>query len=303
MIDFFAEGSPVDDLPPSVPIPTSSDLAIAYHRLRALVGDAELDAVTFFVHPGAPVSKSRAKFSRKTSKFYTPTASVDAQDALADVFLDLTEGRTLVGAVAMVLGFYRPNFHRIDIDNLTKLVMDAGTQAKVWKDDCQVVAQTCYMELDIDNPRTVVAWCEVPSTLDRSRRFTCVVCGQLFYRGGTAAIRNPPKHCSRECLSESRRRDRALARCPRCGTEFKRNSAGQRYCGKSCAAAERWVRQRAALQRPKPTCSVCGGPVSRREYTRCVGCSPKGRPLGSKNSPNPLIVSEADAVESESDTE
>ena len=259
---------------------SESDRELVLARLRGLVAQ-EVTQVWVTAHPGPPVSKSRARWSAKTGKFYTPGSTDTAQTAMAWEMKAAMGGVKLLGAVAVVVTFYRPNFQRIDIDNLTKLVMDAATEAEVWVDDCHVVAQAAVMELDIENPRTIVAFGVVKSTMDRSARFTCTVCGKAFTRAGLAALKRPPKTCSRECRDELYRRDRGEARCPCCEAIFQRRVAGQRYCGRPCA--DRWARGNPPGPRSKPICLTCGGPTSSRAVVRCVKCAPKGRPKGSKN--------------------
>ena len=187
---------------------TESDVAKGLELLRRLIGpDVNPDHMWVFVHEGPPISKSRARYNRQSGRTYTPAKTVAAQESLEARFVEILKGLVVGGSVAIVAVFYRPNYQRIDADNLMKLVMDAGTKAGVWADDCYVTAQSAYIEMDRERPRTIVAFCQTESTLDRARMF-----------------------------------------------------------------------------KPKPTCQICGGPVSRREYTRCSNCSPKGRPIGLRNS-------------------
>lgn len=157
-----------------------------------------MNLASVVVHDGAPVSKARARWSRRTRSHYTPETTRNAEAALV-LRLRAAMVEPLTGCVAIVSMFYRPNFQRIDVDNLTKLVMDAATRAGVWTDDCHVSAQASFVELDVKRPRTVIAICPTTSTLDRSARFTCRRCGVKFTRAGVAAIKNPPQFCSRDC--------------------------------------------------------------------------------------------------------
>lgn len=262
------------------------DVGDALERLRRLIGpDVDPERMVAFVVDGAPVSKSRARWSGKSGRHYTPQKTVNAQSYAAALFRQALGGETFAGAIAIVAIFYRPNYQRIDADNLMKLVMDAGTQAMAWKDDCFVTAQAAFIEMDRAAPRTVVALCQTKSSLDRERMFTCGICSKEFRRAGTATFANPPKFCSRECRYEGYRRDRQPARCPKCETQFERRSSGQRYCSDKCRGEATRIRPPNASLRPKPTCQSCGGPVSRREYLQCANCRPKGRKPGSKNRP------------------
>ncbi len=264
-----------------------ADYALALDAIRRLIGgDVDPERMVFFTHPGAPVAKSRARWMRLKGggvRTYTPTATSTAEEALAWKFKTTLRGEPFVGPTAIAAIFFRPNYQRIDADNLMKLVLDAGTKAGAWIDDSHITALASWIELDVENPRTLVVLCPTVSTMNRHARFSCVICGEGFNRIGVAALKAPPKFCSSACRSEGYARDRRTVRCPRCEQTFRRKSARQVYCSRSCAAQSPRHRMPVAQQRPWPTCSTCGGRVSRREYTRCVNCSPKGRPLGSRN--------------------
>lgn len=260
------------------------DHVVVLEKLRALLGPGvDPDQMWYLVVDGAPVSKSRARWNRKTGRTYTPAETVQAERALAARFRRVLGNVSLDGSVAIVAIFFRPNFQRIDADNLMKLVMDSATLAKVWSDDCYVTAQASFMEMDRERPRTVIAFCQTESSLDRTRMFSCVICAKDFRRSGNATFKNPPKTCSVACRQALYWRDLKPATCPKCGTDFRRQAAGQRYCSDECKAAPRKKRLPNQIQPARPRCQSCGGPVSRREYQQCSNCRPKGRPIGSKN--------------------
>lgn len=236
-----------------------------------------------FEHPGDPASKARPRFTSRGNRTYTPTRTLIAQRALAERFQSAMKGRMIEGNVAIAAVFYRPNRQRIDADNLMKLVLDAATAAGVWLDDSQVTAQASVVELDAERPRTLVAL--GPTTSSLSRRPLIQICPRCGTHFEAPRLRRPKVYCSRACAQL-----KALARCARCGTEFRRRGSGQRYCSRACAQRDPLVRQRAALQRQPATCVTCGGTVSRREYRQCWNCAPKGRRLGSKNRPPGALV-------------
>jgi Holliday junction resolvase RusA-like endonuclease len=84
------------------------------------------------------------------------TPEQEAQERAVGLMLR-TRGypRPLENWVAVVMLFFRPTKHRVDVDNLAKLVMDAANGI-AYADDSQVRAIVAEMEIDKDDPRTVV---------------------------------------------------------------------------------------------------------------------------------------------------
>ncbi len=126
--------------------------------------------VVAFTHEGAPQSKSRARVVIRNGKTsaYTPSETRAAEDALAWRWKIALRGRTYDGPLAVACVFVRPNYQRIDIDNMVKLVLDAGTIARAWVDDSQVVMILARTECDPTAPRTEVTLMPTSSTMDRS---------------------------------------------------------------------------------------------------------------------------------------
>lgn len=277
-----------------------SDVELALTKLRGIVGEDSPDRLVMFTHEGAPISKSRARWAFKTGRFYTPTKTAQAEASLSAEFQRALRGEPLTGSVAIVAVFYRPNFQRIDADNLMKLVMDAGTKARAWQDDSQVTAQASFLEYDPVRPRTVIALCPATSTLSRERMrgFTCERCRKPFERDRFQSGKRVYRFCSTIC---ARAAERSLVKCPKCSKVFPRRRAKQVYCSHACALAVTRQRRLLNLQPPPSRCHTCGGPVSRREYVRCALCAPKGRKLGAKNRPKhvPEHVPETFHLESE----
>jgi len=265
---------------PLLPLP-DSDMELGLSKLRAVIGEQDPHEMVCFIHEGDPCSKARARWHMKQQRFYTPGDVLTRQSALAREFIEAMSERPWTCNVAIVAIFFRPNSQRIDADNLMKLVMDAATQAEVWRDDCQVTTQAAWIELDRQRPRTIIALCPTVSSLNRDpvEVRNCRRCRELFKFDRFKAYHNP-KYCSNACAQADSLRE---TRCARCEKTFKRSIAGQRYCSEACQAADKLVRQAARLQRPWPKCAKCGNRVSRREYIHCSDCAPKGRKRGSKN--------------------
>jgi Holliday junction resolvase RusA-like endonuclease len=258
---------------------SKSDVEIALDVIRRLIGPAaDPDRMFYFIHAGDPVSKARARVVNGHA--YTPRKTASAEEALAWRFRSVMKGDAFDCPVAIAAVFFRSNYQRIDADNMMKLVLDAGTAAHIWIDDCHVAAQLSFVECDPKRPRTIVVVCPTTSTMDRTGRYRCEACDKKFYVAGRSA-----RFCSPECRIKAYVDDRSQVRCARCEGQFKRGRAGQRYCSRACMLADPLRRQKLSAQRPWPICESCGGRVSRREYLRCSKCSTKGRQIGSKNKP------------------
>lgn len=110
---------------------------------------------------GKPERKERARRNSATGRWYTPSKTRVAETAVA---WQLKTLRPYLRNVAVACVFYRPNRQPIDVDNLTKLVLDAGTKAGLWHDDRQVTAQLALLEYDPARPRTEVWFGEPKAT-------------------------------------------------------------------------------------------------------------------------------------------
>ena len=200
----------------------------AFERLRGLIGTEPDPALCIgFVHTGPPVSKCR----------YTKAA----MDSIIERFKLAIAGNSFHGNVALLAICFRPNRQRIDADNLLKMVVDAGTKALAWEDDCQVTIQGAIIELDLERPRTIVALCECPSSLTRGddAKVRCVVCGNLFFPYGVQR-RLVATWCSRECSKLLPRK------CPECDLDFKPHNYRSKFCSIRCRGIAQAKRDKAA---------------------------------------------------------
>lgn len=146
-----------------------NDLALAHARLQNLVDGNLPPGVVSFVHEGTPIPAERVRYNPKAKTFFKGSRSREAgADMLYAFRVALNRRRPLADTVAMVAIFYLADRRRKDTDNLLKLVMDAGTKARVWLDDSQVIAQAVFLELDRERPRTVVALCPCVGTLSKA---------------------------------------------------------------------------------------------------------------------------------------
>lgn len=225
-------------------------------------------ATTYFLTiPGPPWSKSRPRFG--TKRGYRDPKDRAAELRTRAVFTRYV-AEPFTGNVAVTCMFFRPNRQRIDADNLIKHVCDSGNGI-LWLDDSQVTAACGIIELDAQNPRTIVMVGEHESTMTRGTDYTvpCKACGAAIVVKPGAAI---PTYCSKDC-ARSRYGDINLSApvpCKGCGQPFVRKTSEQKHCGIACVPRKGVPRP--SMQKPKPTCADCGATVSKPGYVRCRVC-------------------------------
>jgi Holliday junction resolvase RusA-like endonuclease len=215
------------------------------------------------VLPGDPASKARPRVVNRGRSVYSPSKS--AQDAIA-LCLKTSIREKYLNNVAVGCIFFRSNRQRIDADNMLKLVLDAATGV-VWEDDCQVTAVTAIVELDTDNPRTVVVFAEHKSSMRRGKCAlpVCEICGKRFKGTHPAA-----KFCSRSCQGEARAKLREKP-CSYCGKVFRPENSYRKMCSPECRSAS--LRdKRKANARAVGHCLDCGKQTSKPAYKRCRDC-------------------------------
>lgn len=255
-----------------------SDIEDALAMYAALAG-VERDGterMVVCVIPGAPVSKSRPRVGR--GRIYSKPGDVAAEKRTAIYLLDALKGQHFLGNVAVGCIFYRPNFQRIDADNLLKHVCDSANGV-AWKDDCQVTSIAGRMELDRDNPRTVLVMGPHQSTLYRGTNDTqpCVVCTEPVKV--VPANRTAVRLCSVECRRAKRAVDlSAEIPCGQCGTPFRRKTTTQKLCRPGCRIEQ--MRDAPKGDGEKSSCATCGKGLAHKRGGRCRDCwqsDPTGR--------------------------
>lgn len=154
--------------------------------------------VAVIVLDGDPMSKARSRFARKSGA-YTPPSVREAENRWID---RLSGIEPFSGNVAVACIFVRGSSQRIDVDNMLKLVMDACTRAKVWRDDSQVTGVAAVEELDPHEPRSVLALAPHTSTMRRGTDHwpACPTCGEQFNPVG----KKKAVFCSAKCRAERR---------------------------------------------------------------------------------------------------
>lgn len=142
---------------------------IAGELFRVITGafGAFAEPTIEFAFEVVPISKARPRLGAR-GHVITPERTRAAEEHLGWRFKLAMQGREqMLGNLAIVCVFYRPDRRVIDGDNMIKLVCDAGNNARVWKDDCQLTTKLVRIELDKARPRTEIAIGPLASSLQR----------------------------------------------------------------------------------------------------------------------------------------
>ena len=201
-----------------------------------------------FTIEGEPVSKSRARFTRRGYKVhtYTPEATLAAERQVASAFKAACPlAPDSESAFRLVADFHQATRQRRDVDNMVKLICD-GLNGVAWKDDVQVheIAGRKSFVADKEDARTEVVIYRL-APIQRPQA-PCKFCGEpIDIYPSTKGIR---KFCNQQCHLAWRRQRRSLT-CERCEVTFESTETGRRYCSTSCLLdAHRFT----------ATCSECG---------------------------------------------
>jgi Holliday junction resolvase RusA-like endonuclease len=264
------------------------------------------DVLVHLTIPGEPVSKARARFTnyRSPNRAYTPEKTRQAEETFASAFRKTVPGwkpKASIGFGVMAI-FYTESFQRRDIDNMLKLVLDAFNKI-IWVDDVQVSEVSGRVVRGDGAPRTEVAIYRAPAysrptkpcehcqkpypvyTSQSDRRFCSQKCHIAFRRAARRRVcpqcsteffpTHKQLHCSRACQDLA---SRVQVTCVHCGTDFTKPRSlvrhGNNYCGNECQTAYWRDRKTKAA---KGSCTVCGGPTSKKSYRRCNPCKRSGR--------------------------
>lgn len=149
---------------------------------------------------GEPHSKARPRFD-KDGHAYKDPADAAAEEATKWRLRQFFRRGPLTGNVALGCIFFRSTRQEIDADNMLKHVCDAGNGI-LWLDDSQVTAKYGQVELDPEQPRTILVLGPHVSTMQRGTDYVrdCEGCGEKF-----TPSRHTQKCCSRDCVPAARR--------------------------------------------------------------------------------------------------
>jgi Holliday junction resolvase RusA-like endonuclease len=197
---------------------------------------ADTASASILVIDGEPKSKARPRLGKRGA-IYTP--SKPFEDAVAWK-IKAANIPHRAGSIALGAVFYRPNFQRIDVDNMLKLVLDAGTTASLWDDDSQVTALMGVIEHDAQRPRTILAIGDHTTSFVRPIT-ECPKCGTTFPLYNSSG--NKRVYCSNACRYSAIRLEKA--------------KIGQ---------------GRGPKRQPPATCADCGKELAKRTFVRCREC-------------------------------
>lgn len=218
--------------------------------------------VAEFDVPGEPVSKSRARFTKRGSKTvaYTPQKTLDGERRVALAFrhamgrLPLNPTDNSI-AYRVEAEFHNGTRQRRDVDNMTKLILD-GLNGVAWVDDDQVLeieARKDYVPKAEASTRVRVF--EVGTIIPPQAK--CIRCGKEF-RTYESWVNNPSgkKYCSRQCFA-SHRVEQKRRRCAQCHVEFMAwgKSHETKYCSMAC---------KSKAGRAEVACTMCGVTFSKQ---------------------------------------
>jgi len=158
--------------------------------------NVERPAPVKMVVQGAPVPWPRAGANDRG--FYLPRPVLEAQTRMGSRFatLPLFDGNVAVGVT-----FYVGTKRRVDVDNLLKTVLDAGSNGRLWFDDAQVTLVTAQVEYAKGDARTVlVVQGYGGASMPRGRAHwpLCDGCGERF----NPQEKKNPTTCSTACAME-----------------------------------------------------------------------------------------------------
>ena len=293
--------------PPKAPQNQTSQASGLYgkHRPRVLVAEFEI--------PGEPISKSRARFTKKGSKTvaYTPERTRQGEQQVLAAFLTVNRHKELDinKAFAVECEFHCGTRQRRDVDNMTKLVLD-GLNGWAYPDDNQVLeiwatkefvdkgqektivrlygigdmnfdtiaCKNCGAHVRVyASTRGVTSYCSESCRREHAtmlRIRRCAQCGKEFE---AHSPHKEYKFCSKECAYESKR---TVTNCAICGALFSIQNCHIRkrnYCSDGCKREQDRIAHKRRRSKYFPgVCSACGAGTTRKEYKRCNRCKRRG---------------------------
>ena len=203
--------------------------------------------------PGEPVSKSRARFTKRGSKTvaYTPQKTKEGEERVAWAYR-AAGGRLnpdTETAYAVHATFFNGTMQRRDVDNMLKLILD-GLNGIAYPDDTQVLeVWGRKSKVSKTEARTDVKLYSI-GTIGRPMK-ACIRCGEKFFTY-ESWDKNPngKKYCSPDC-AYAHRVEQKQRTCENCNKQFQAwgKERVTRFCSKEC---------RSEFGKVDIPCSICG---------------------------------------------
>jgi Holliday junction resolvase RusA-like endonuclease len=230
---------------------------------------------------GNPISAARPRFSFRSRHAYIPENVKKYQELICwkikERYPNLKIDKS-VNSYGLYINFFRDNRQRIDVDNLTKAIMDAISLTKIWQDDCQVQELFVTKQVSRDNPRVEFI---LYKTINNSPYVKCLKCGKDMKNVYTSYKR---KFCSQECYLEYVKIEYICVICKRrvkvAQSKYTKISKNN-VCSRECYFE--LIKNRNLKRPTKNVCKYCGKKVSRKEYNRCLSCFRKQNYKGNSN--------------------
>lgn len=256
-----------------------------------------------------PKSKARPRMSTKGGKFrtYTPKTTLDYEEYIRELFKANNPNLYVddLSAYGVSAVFYCSTNAKKDVDNMLKAVVDS-LNGVVWDDDNQVTEMSARkVRVDKGQQGVLLVIYETTSRFGTATK-RCEKCNEKFEVYPSTRGR---KFCSQEC---SRGKAAQEKECPVCGTMFKIKPSQQyrKSCSNKCSkwlrtverdclvCGETVVSPKSLASRSNPlcegecyakfwrerraknargVCADCGGPTSKKTYTRCQPCAREAR--------------------------
>lgn len=129
-----------------------ADFTLCRERIAAMGGEV----VYASCYDGNPIPKARPRFNPRTGRVHSSAGQRSAEHSLGWRLRDDWRAEPFTGPLVLALLFRRATAHRCDLDNLVKLVADAG-QNILWANDDQLRQTWAGVDVDRRWPRTVIA--------------------------------------------------------------------------------------------------------------------------------------------------
>lgn len=160
--------------------------------------------------------------------------------------------------------FFLGNRRKVDIDNLLKPIMDAGTHI-VWADDSQVTEIYAIVLREQPDPGVEVLIYTIEDFVDFQHY--CLYCGKELHGREGFGKGLASKFCSVQCHDNVQRQGKERV-CEECGTAFwsgrykgKNRKVNKRFCCRACWDA--WVKKHGKEQAAHIRRKRAGVPISK----------------------------------------